>query len=365
MRSDWSRVYKSHILLDRVIALTKAEHVFLSYNNAGDMSKEYIEAVFKRYGVEGTYECVKIPYKKYENWKSNNHDMHFEYLFYIKKKPTSEVVYESPLNYIGSKAKVVNDIRANLISNFDTFVDLFGGGMNVGANIACEKIVYNDINHIVKDLIESFRKYDTYEYIVYVKKFIEKHRLEKGNKETYLEARAYYNSLPIEKRDIRMLFAIILYSFQQQIRFNSKLEYNNPAGIRWFNDCILAKLISFSRILKDREVTFESVDFLEIESCVPFNEKTLVYLDPPYMLTTGSYNDGKRGFKGWDTSLEKELFNFIDGLSERNIPCILSYVYEHKGKTNTNLKQWVEKTDIIVFLSVMWLEYPVNLERRC
>ena len=57
-----------------------------------------------------------------------------------------------------------------------------------------------------------------------------------------------------------------------------------------------------------------------------------VYMDPPYQLTTGSYNDGKRGFKGWNGALEAELFAFADRLSERGIPFMLSYVAEHKGK---------------------------------
>ena len=101
-------------------------------------------------------------------------------------------------------------------------------------------IVYNDINFIVRDLIQSFKDYETYDYIVYVKKFIEKHNLEKGNKESYIAARGYYNALPDNKKDIRMLFAIILYSYQQQIRFNSNYGFNNPVGVRWFNDCILS-----------------------------------------------------------------------------------------------------------------------------
>ena len=31
------------------------------------------------------------------------------------------------------------------------------------------------------------------------------------------------------------------------------------------------------------------------------DKNTITYLDPPYRLTTGSYNDGKRGFKDRDT----------------------------------------------------------------
>lgn len=50
------------------------------------MSREYIEAIMKRYGVGGTFECIKIPYKKYENWKSNNKKEHFEYVFAYKRK---------------------------------------------------------------------------------------------------------------------------------------------------------------------------------------------------------------------------------------------------------------------------------------
>ena len=103
--------------------------------------------------------------------------------FILKKKPNNEVIYESPLNYIGNKAKIIPPIKQNLIPA-NTFIDVFGGGFNVGINSNYNHLIYNDINFIVKELISSFRDYDTYDYIMYVKKFIEKHNLEKGNKET-------------------------------------------------------------------------------------------------------------------------------------------------------------------------------------
>ena len=344
MRSDWSKIYKVHILFDRIVAKTSAKHIFLSYNNDGDMSKEYIEAIMKRYGIEETFDCLKIPYKKYENWKSNNTKTHYEYLFYIEKKAPKDIIYESPLNYIGSKAKLIPYIKKNLLHT-ETFIDVFGGGFNVGINSDSKTIYYNDINFIVKDLIESFRLYDTYDYIIYVKKFIEKQQLEKGNKETYLAAREYYNSLPENKKDKRMLFAIILYSFQQQIRFNSNYGFNNTAGVRWFNDCILAKLISFSRVIKEKNILFMSTDYINLRTQLTIDARTFIYLDPPYKLTTGSYNDGKRGFKGWDDHLEQELFDFIDEMTQLRIPCMLSYVLEHKGVTNTALEDWINRNN--------------------
>ena len=43
--------------------------------NDGFMSKEYIEAAMKRYGKPETYVCKKIPYKRYQNWKSQKDKM--------------------------------------------------------------------------------------------------------------------------------------------------------------------------------------------------------------------------------------------------------------------------------------------------
>lgn len=341
MRSDWSKEYKAHILLDRIIANTTARYIVMSYNNDGLMSKEYIEAVMKRYGKPETYCCKKISYKKYQNWKSQNHKEHFEYLFFVEKKDPADVVYESPLNYIGSKARVIPAIRENLPSDIDDFIDAFGGGFNVGINIRSESVVYNEYNHFVKELIESFWQYDTFSYIVYMKKMIRRFELEPGRKDAYLNVRDYYNSLPEDKRDPRLLLVVILYSFQQQIRFNSNHGFNNPVGMRWFNDNLLEKLVSFSRRIKELNVCFSCADYTDTFRYVD-DGHTFVYLDPPYMLTNGSYNDGKRGFKGWDVSQEAALFEFLDKLNHEGSRFMLSYVLEHKGKVNQNLVNWTQ-----------------------
>lgn len=343
MRSDWSKEYKANILFDYILAKTKAKYIILSYNNDGFMSKEYIEAAMKRYGKAETYVCKKISYKKYQNWKSQNDKQHFEYLFFVEKKEESDIYYESPLNYIGSKAKIMPDIIKHLPSNINSFIDAFGGGFNVGINIKTNEVIYNDINYLVSNLIRSFRDYDTYDYLLYVKRVIKKFGLEKANGPAYLEARNYYNSLPVEKRDPRLLFTIILYGYQQQIRFNGQHDFNNPVGMRWFNDKVLEKMISFSRRIKEGNNTFLSKNYKELAEKI--NRNTFVYFDPPYNLTTGSYNDGKRGFEGWNDRLESDLFEFADNLNSFGVSFMLSYVIEHKGKINTNLLNWVHKNE--------------------
>lgn len=343
MRSDWSKDIKAHILLDKIVAKTKARYIMLSYTNDGIMSKEFIEAVLKRYGKAETYMCKKISYKKYQNWKSQNEHEHFEYLFYIEKKDENDVFYEAPLNYIGSKAKIINVIKSESPSSYDRMLDLFAGGFNVGINFLPAQVTYNDMNFFVKDMIEVLYVKDTYATIKYMKKVISDFGLEKGNANSYLEARDYYNSLPYKKRNSIFLLTLILYGYQQQIRFNNNYEFNNPVGVRWFNDRILEKLISFSRRLKEGSVTFECNNYLAMESSI--GKQDFVYLDPPYMLTTGSYNDGKRGFKGWDKNLEMELFDFCDRLNERGIRFMLSYVIEHKGIINESFLDWVHSRD--------------------
>lgn len=341
MRSDWSKDFKANILFEQVIAKTRAKYVVLSYNNDGLMSKEYIEAVLKRYGKPDTFVCKKIAYKKYQNWKSQNENKHYEYLFFVEKKDIHDVVFECPLNYIGSKAKIVPDILRFLPEKIDTFIDAFGGGFNVGINILSKHVIYNDLNYLVSNLIRSFREYDTYEYILYLKCVIKQFGLEKANAPAYLNARNYYNSLAPSKRDPRLLFAIILYGFQQQIRFNSQHDFNNPVGMRWFNDKILEKVISFSRRIKEGNYEFYSQNYKDL--FVQMTPSTFVYFDPPYNLTTGAYNDGKRGFDGWNKELEAELFDFADELNQSGIKFMLSYVIEHKGATNYELLAWIER----------------------
>ena len=249
------------------------------------------------------------------------------------------VVYEAPLNYVGSKAKMVNEIKNYLPKKIDRAFDVFGGGFNVGINLPVGHVFYNDSNFFVARLIESFRKIDTFDYLMYLKKIIQKFRLAPGEKDAYLKARKAYNEKPLAKRDIKFLYAIILYGFQQQIRFNSDHDFNNPPGNRWFNDCVLEKFISFSRRIKELYCTFTQNDFQQTLRIM--HQGDFAYLDPPYRLTCGSYNDGKRGFGGWTKTHEDGLFSYMDELNRIGVNFLFSYVHENGDKQNDNLEQWL------------------------
>ena len=65
---------------------------------------------------------------------------------------------KSPLNYVGGKYKLLPQILPLFPKDIDTFYDLFGGGANVAVNVNANKIVCNDINTKVMEILISLKK---------------------------------------------------------------------------------------------------------------------------------------------------------------------------------------------------------------
>lgn len=339
LSSDFSKDGNVQIAFENLIANAKFKHIILSYSSDGIMSKEFIESVLKRYGKKDTFKFIKFSYRQYKNSKALTRDNHCEYLFYIEKSDSP--IFESPLNFIGGKHDMISFLNRHIPDKINTFYDLFAGGFNVGINANCEKVIYNDINFKVRELLEYITNADMLTFYKYITYTIRKLSLEKGNKETYLKLREKYNSTRISSRDCRDLFLLIMYGFQQQIRFNNSLDYNNPVGQAGFNDKILEKLISYSRVTKQKKVFYYSEDYQRFYDYI--NKDDFVYIDPPYLITLGSYNDGKRGFNGWNQQEEIRLLEFLKELHKKNVRFMLSNVLIHKDKENLILKKWIKE----------------------
>ncbi|MBQ0057662.1 MAG: DNA adenine methylase [Bacteroidales bacterium] len=343
----WSKPYEVEVAFERIIAKTKAKHIVFSYSTDGLMSKEYILYVLKRHCYPESIECEEITYKKYRNSRSANQDEHFEYIFYAEKKPIEDVEYYCPLNYMGGKTNVIRYIKPHL-NGRSTFVDLMGGGFNVGINTnGFQKVIYNDVNFIVKDLLQMFKELPTAEILRFVDRTVSKYGLTKHDKEAYNRIRSDYNTrYRTHSKANLYLYTVILYGFQQQIRFNSNHEFNNPVGESGYSDSIKEKIVSFSRRLKEMDVEFHESDFEEIENKVTTD--SLIYADPPYLITLGSYNDGKRGFNGWNENDESRLLALLTRLHNIGCKIVISNILEYKGKTNEQLTKWVEENDVNV-----------------
>lgn len=342
--SAFSKVGEVETVFEYIIAKAKFKYIVLSYSSDGIMSKGYIENILKKYGVESSYKLRKIRYKRYQNHQTGSDDEHCEYLFFVKKKEEKDIKYASPLNYQGGKYDLIDFIKDNLpADNYSRFIDLFGGGYNVGININAEQIVYNEYNHKVVELIECFKNTETADLVKYILRTKKRYKLEPAAKEPYLALREKYNSIEQKMRDPKMLYLLILYGFNQQIRFNSSYDCNNPVGPAGFNDSMMAKLISFCRRIQEQNVVLLSRDFENMGEYI--TKDSFVYCDPPYYITLGSYNDGKRGFKGWTEKDELRLYKMLERFDKRGIKFMLSNVLDHKERHNDLLESWIKKNN--------------------
>ena len=273
----------------------------------------------------------------------------------------SNYFIQSPLNYTGGKYKLLKQILPNFPNKIDTFVDLFCGGCNVGININAKEVIYNDLNKNLLYLYNTFKNLDkeiTFYWINYIIKeynlsLVSEHgysfyncESSKGlgdyNRNGFLKLRADFNNKTLSQNEdyyyYIMLYVIIVYAFNNQIRFNSNGEFNLPVGKRDFNNKIQDKLSKFIDRLKEQNSVFTCLDFrnFDIET---LTENDFVYADPPYLITCATYNE--QG--GWTEKDENDLLDFLDNLSENRIKFALSNVLSSKGKENKILKAWIER----------------------
>lgn len=352
-------------VFDKLIQDLNCKYIIVSYNNMGlkgvgrSQAKISDVDIIRSLEQKGKVIIYEIDFNQFTTGKTKIED-HKERLFVCKvgqfDKPESINIPEfakSPLNYTGGKFKLLPELIKRFPTEEYTLVDLFGGGFNVGANVKQKCVVYNDLSEETTRLIKLFYKYNTTEIINKLEDLIKKYSLsdsEKNgyefygctsnnglgayNKNAFCKLRTDYNNSKKSIEKDFLLLLLTIYSFNNQIRFNSSGLYNLPVGKRDFNASTRKNIKLFSEKIKTKEVSFFSKDFRE------FDYKSLknpfFYCDPPYLLGDASYNENG----GWNEELEKELLAFLKMVSDEGIKFALSNVIEHKGKTHTILLEW-------------------------
>ena len=243
---------------------------------------------------------------------------------------------KSTFNYTGGKYKLLEQIKPLFPKNIDTFYDLFCGGLDVSINIDANKIVSNDIISPMIDMYDEFKKYDFNTLNSIVLDIINKYSLSKENNTGYLMLRDDYNKT---KESIK-LFVLICYCYNNQIRFNSKFNFNRAFGKNRssYNDSIQENLKHFLNKLNTIEIDFVSKDF-QLFDYSRISENDFVYADPPYLITCADYSIQA----SWNEDKEKKLYDILDELNNRNIKFGLSNVINHHGKQNEILIKWCKK----------------------
>ncbi len=252
----------------------------------------------------------------------------------------------SPMNYIGGKYKLLPQILPLFPKYINTFVDLFCGGCNVGINVNAERLIFNDNLTYLIDLYRLFYTLPQEKILTHIYGRISEFSLSLTNDIGYKQLRTHYN----EHRNALDLFVLVAYSFNHQIRFNNSHEFNNPFGKERssYNKRMEENLVAFIQRLQENDINFSSKNFDEFDFA-ELNSNDFVYCDPPYLITTGSYNDGKRGFTGWGKSEEIMLLSILDNLTKQGVRFALSNVLVHKGVSNDILNEWANDNNYNIY----------------
>lgn len=246
----------------------------------------------------------------------------------------------SPLNYTGSKFRLLPQILPLFPKNIYEFVDLFCGGLNIGVNVKAEHYIFNDIQSELVGIYKTMIEVGEREFInrvldtINTFRLINKSDMQEQNKDNYIKLREYTNRLTRDEEYYVNLFILSQFSFCSQIRFNSEGDFNIPVGDQCFTESKFDKTKRFIRRLSEMKIDFKSESFTDFD----YNRLTsnsFVYLDPPYLITEAVYN------KYWGENEETQLLNILDSLTKRDIKWALSNVLETKGKRNDILREWL------------------------
>lgn len=266
---------------------------------------------------------------------------------------------QSPLNYTGGKFKLLPQILPLFPKKIDRFFDIFCGGCNVGINVDCEEVNFIDRAEHLIYLFQTFQNVEKDELLKWIYEIVSDYGLslvsrngykfygcESGaglgifNREPFNHLRDDFNNTEIfDYRYYAMLYVLIVYAFNNQIRFNSAGKFNLPVGKRDFNSRMQSKLVAFIDKIQSGNYKFICRDFRELEN---FSAKDFVYCDPPYLITCATYNETG----GWTDSEERDLLNFLDRLHARRIKFALSNVLRSKGKENEILSNWLNQNSL-------------------
>ncbi len=344
----------------------KAKYILVSYNNTGEKGNARSNAkisdsqIMEILGKKGEVKVFEQEYALFNTGKTKLDD-HKERLFLciVGQKKNEHIVnsisglVKSPLNYTGGKYKILTQLMDKFPKDIDMFFDIFSGGGNVGVNIEANKIICVDINDRLISLFKYLQNEEYYHLVNHLDSLIDKFSLSNTykngyefygcnsgngvgqyNKDKFLKLRSEYNKSNRKRDDLFLL--LIIYSFNNQIRFNNKGEFNLPVGKRDFNGSLRKKLQLFMDKLHSKEISFENIDFrrLDVDRISKIN--SFLYLDPPYYLGDASYNENG----GWTAKDEDDLLNFLKLCNEKQIRFALSNVIEHKGKIHDKLLNW-------------------------
>ena len=266
-------------------------------------------------------------------------------------------IVRSPLFYVGDKRKLMSQIMTHFPDHIDRLIEPFVGGGSVFMNVDADGFLLNDLNHIViqiHSMLSSYcdRKDDFFREVF---SLINKYGLtsrflgipqEHGkssdckdvNREAYNRMKTDFNSGG--RKDGMLLYLLIIYGFNHMIRFNKKGEFNLPVGNLDFNENVYNALNDYFAQTETKQPQWHSQDYSAFLAEIDFRKDDLVYLDPPYLISSSEYN------KMWNEECERNLIREMDRLDAMGVRFAVSNAITYRGKKNDIFGDWAKKYNI-------------------
>ena len=360
IKSDYCTVGAEAVFAD-LIENASAKYIVLTYNNMASKGNQRSNARLSDKSIldtlkrKGRTSVFSISHKAFSTGKSQRDDNE-ERIFLCECGKSNFIA--SPLNYTGGKYRILQQLFDAFPIEIDTFVDLFCGGCNVGVNVRAKSVILCDANPQLMGLLQMMKSLSGENIITRVSEIASEFGLSDSetygydhygcesssglgsfNKNGYERLKKCYATLQdgdIEKS--LTLYALIVYSFNNQMRFNRKKEFNLPVGKRDFNSKMKRKVRDFADAIKSEHMQLQQRDFRELDVS-SIGDRDLVYADPPYLVTCATYNESG----GWTEKDECDLLSLLDRIDANGGRFALSNVTESKGKKNEILLRWLER----------------------
>ena len=244
------------------------------------------------------------------------------------------------MNYHGSKSRFLPVVEKLLPKEEGIkCLDVFTGGASLASHLPeTWEVTANDIEHrlmaIHNELKFSLKAGHTPESILEDWQMSILANINSSqDEEGYLSLREQYNSC--ELLQPTTLYTLLCSSFSNQLRWNGSGEFNLPFGKRYFNPNMQRKMLAWLHRVKDRNITFTSEDFMDID----FIEYDFLLVDSPYLKSVASYTEGG----GWSLKNTANLLSKVDEYASRGGKFILFEELISNGKPNTILTNWSKK----------------------
>ncbi len=266
--------------------------------------------------------------------------------------------YKDPLNYSGNKYKLLSQLQQVFPEKINKFIDVFAGAGCVALNTKANRYLLNDRNFYTINLLKMMRDFDTYSLLGIIDFIVQEHNLSKENKERFLKLREYYNLSPLQEWDTLsentidkylVLYCLITHSFNYQQVYTKDWKFSVPsgAGRSYFNPKLRKRFIDYCNILQEKKPCLVSKDYRNILNFVLKNsiESDLVFVDPPYAITTDLYS--RSNFLKWTKKDEVELYEYLSKLNEKGIRFCLTNMWQKGSIINKHLDKFIENYKVI------------------